>query len=145
MIYANLWGSIIKLSQELITTVTNAGVGTPQLLDWEAHANIQELPNADLIGPTTLGFIEEDKVISVSFAMAASSYNDVNLFRHRAMMGHIFERLRPEMRIPYYDANTAQVIDHLIITDGTTLAPMSQVEPRPWQLVMVQALLGPAS
>jgi hypothetical protein len=145
MIQANLWGSVIKLCQGIITDLNGAGI-YPVLLDWDTHANIQELPNSDLFGPSALAYTEAGKIIEVSFSIAVSSYaTDHNMFRHREMIGRAFERVRPENKFDYYDADTAAVIGFAVIQDGTAVAPVSRAEVRPFQFVQVSALIDPSA
>jgi len=145
MIYSNLWGSVTKMSLNLISQITTSGVASPQFLDWDAHANIHELPNVDLVGPTAFGFIEDDKVISVNFSLGFSTYNDLNLFRLRAIGNVLFEALRPGSRFIYYNATAAVAVSYLVVTNGTTLLPVTRSETRPFQFVQVEALLEPSA
>lgn len=69
---------------------------------------------------------------------------DKNLFRQRDYIARIFERLRPESKITYYDATQATTKSVLIVTDGTMVAPMSKSEARPWQYVQCDCLLQPS-
>ncbi len=145
MILLNLWSSIIMLTNSIILEIKQSGVADPVLCDWDTHANVQELPNADLIGPAGLGFTEEDQVINAAFSIAVSSYGtDENLFRHREMIARVFERVRPTMSFPYYLAGSNNtILGSVIIQDGTATPPMSRAEVRPYQLVSVGCLISP--
>jgi hypothetical protein len=147
MILLNLWSSVVMLTNSLITEIYQAGIGTPVLCDWDAHANIEELPNADLIGPAALGFSEQDQIIEASFAIAVSSYGtDENLFRHREMMARVFERVRPLKTFPYYQAGSNNVVLGTIVSqDGTATVPLSRAEVRPYQFVQVNCLIDPTA
>ena len=146
MIVADVWGSIIKLTNGMILDFkADYPLVDIRLIDWEAHANLNELPDADLIGPTALAISEEaPELFRVSFAMGVSTYQtDTNLFRMRDYLGRIFERLRYNRKIDVYDANTAVKKGQLYITDGTTLTPMTRAEVRPFQYVQVDCLSEP--
>lgn len=146
MIYQDIWGSIVKLSQDLIASVEPDYPDIDiQFIDWEAHANIEELPAADLIGPTSLTVTEhESGLFEASFAIGASSYStDQNLFRHRDYIARIFELMRPEMKMKLYDAGSASEKGVMVFTNGTLIAPMSRAETRPWQYCQGVALLIP--
>lgn len=146
MILKNCWSSIVVLSRALIQECAAANVGSEiEFMDWEAHANTPELPNMDLIGPSAMTVTEHSKeLITVSFAIGVSTFTgDKNLFRQRDYVARVFERLRPENKIIYFDAESASEKSVLVITDGTMAAPMSKSESRPWQYVQCEALLVP--
>lgn len=145
MIIEDVWVSVVKVCQGIIEDARLIYPDTMiEFIDWEAHANIAELPNTDLIGPTALAFTEQSPGISEAiFAIAASTYaDDTNLFRQRKIMSLIFERMRPTKQMKIYDAGSALEKGFMIFTDGTTLVPMTRSEARPWQYVQGQALLG---
>jgi hypothetical protein len=146
MIVADVWGSIIKLTNDMILDLKSDYPYTDiRLIDWEAHANINELPDADLIGPTALAISEDEpEIFRVSFAMGVSTYQtDTNLFRMRDYLNRIFDRLRYDKQIDLYDANSAAKKGKLYVTTGTTLSPMTRAEVRPFQYVQVECLLEP--
>ncbi|RWB08784.1 MAG: hypothetical protein EOQ39_18775 [Mesorhizobium sp.] len=145
MVIEDVWVSVVKVCQGIIEDVRDLYPDVQvNFIDWEAHANIAELPNSDLIGPTALAFTEQSPGLSdATFAIAASTYaDDTNLFRQRKIMSLIFERMRPMKQMKVYDAGSALEKGFMIFTDGTTLVPMTRSEARPWQYVQGQALLG---
>lgn len=145
-IYPSVWGSIINFSNILIAELKSVHPeGELELIDWESHANIMELPNNDLLGPTALTITEHSaQILEVNFSIAMSTYStDSNLFRHRDYLSKTFELLRPGKQLKIYDSVTALPQGYMIFTDGTLLAPMSRAETRPWQYVQASALLEP--
>jgi len=148
MLATDVWGSIVKMSQSLIE---EAQLAHPDvrfaLMDWEGHANIMELPEMDLIGPTALNITEHTaQMVEVNFALAVSTYaSDEGLFRQREIISRAFERMRALKQVPLYDAATASKKGYMIFTDGTTILPMSRAEARPFQYVQGSCLLEPSS
>lgn len=145
-IYENLWGSIVAFANDIIDDRKVAYPDSPiSFIDWEAHANIFELPDTDLIGTTALTFTEEaPHLFTVSFAVGVSTFiDDTNLFRLRNYVGRVFGRLRPEMKIPYYNRDTLEQLGWLSITDGTIVAPMTKADTRPLQFIQCNAVLDP--
>lgn len=146
-IHPSIWGSIVVLCNQIIqdaqTAHPEAEVG---FVDWEAHANIEELPNMDLIGPTALVLMETSpQMFDVNFAIGVSTYaTDENLFRLRHYISMAFEKLRVGKQIPVYDSETATTIGYIKFVDGTGVMPMSRAVTRPWQYVQVQGVLDPA-
>jgi hypothetical protein len=147
MIYENAWASVVVFAQQLVAEVKALNPGVLiEFCDWDAHANMMELPNADLIGPLSLAVTEHSTdMISVSFAIGVSTYvSDKNLFRQRDYIARAFEKMKAQQKITYYDAQSASQESVLVMTNGTTATPMSKAEVRPWQYVQGEALLVPA-
>jgi hypothetical protein len=144
-IYRNSWSSATVFVNGIITRVREETPGIDlRYIDWES-ANTSELPDADLIGPTALTIEDfgQDQ-IQVTFAVGVSTYtNDTNMFRHRMIVGEVFEAMRPESKIDFYDADLAIQQSKLVVTAGTLVAPMSRMNVRPWQYVQAATLLVP--
>lgn len=146
-IIPSVWGSIVNFTNTLIADmrVLHEGVSI-EFIDWESHANIHELPDTDLIGPTAITVTEvSPQIVEVGFAIAVSSYStDKNLFRMRSYVSEAFERTRAGKQIKVYDSDTAQPLGYIQLVDGTLLAPMSRAETRPWQYVQATGFLEPS-
>ena len=143
MFLTNTYSSIIVFCQQIIQALP-----TPvTFIDWEAHANIEELPDADLLGPTAVAITDGGPgEQSVSFAVGVCTYEgDRNLFRHREIMAAVFERMRPERKLTFYDASAGSEESVLVFLPGTTVSPMSRAKSRPWQFVQAESLLVPSS
>lgn len=144
--YENFWGSIVSFCNDVADSrkVLYPTVDI-EYIDWEAHANIQELPDADLIGSTAVTFTEEaPEIFSMSFTIGVSTHaSDKSLFRLRNYVGEIFSRLRPGQQIPFYDSVTAAQIGWLNITDGTMVMPMTRADVRPLQFIQCHGVIDP--
>lgn len=145
MVYENVWTSITVLCNSLIET---ARLDHPsadiRYIDWE-NSNTDELPDADLIGPTAIA-VEDYGLdeIGVNFAIAVSTYtNDTNLFRQRQILSKIHSRLRPEAQFSYLDRQRLTGTSVFVVTPGGLISPMTRMNVRPWQYVQVAALLMP--
>lgn len=146
-IIPSIWGSIVKHTQGLITDLgTQWPTAQIQFVDWESHANIEELPDVDLIGPTALTVMETSpQMYDVNFSIGVSTYkSDENLFRLRSYISRIFESLRPTKQLEIFEAGTTDSAGYLVFQDGTAVLPMSRAVTRPWQYVQVNGLLEPA-
>ena len=146
MIYENFWGSIVSFCNDVIDNrkVIYPGVDL-EYMDFEAHANIQEMPTSDLIGSTAITFTEEaPEIFTMSFTIGVSTYaDDESLFRMRNYVGEIFNRLRPGQHLPFYDHATAAQIGWLVITDGTMVMPMTRADVRPLQWIQCHGIIDP--
>jgi hypothetical protein len=139
MIYNNIVQSIVKFT---LVQKDALALGL-EYLDWDAHANIHELPEQDLIGPAGVGMVDEDEEFEIVFGIGASTLHDASLFKIRKIIDHLHSVMRPGMKIPYYDHATATVKSHMIILPGVTVAPMGRTEVRPVQFIEARALLNP--
>ena len=146
MLYANAWGSITKLTQNLIAEFKLVYPDAPlEYFDWDSHATANELPSKDLVGPLALAITQHSTdMYAVSFSIGVSTYSsDHNLFRQRYYIGKTFEKMLSGQTIDWYNAESASRVSKLVMTDGTVIAPMSKAELRPWQFVQGEALLLP--
>lgn len=117
-------------------------------IDWEAHADIRNLPAEDLYGIHGFGAIADEGTDTLAFTIALSSHDDKNLFRMRKAAAMLYELWRkPGLAIPMFDPDSTEKIGVLVVTDGTVLAPVGRAELRPYQTVNVHvktALNDPA-
>lgn len=132
MIITDAWGSLVAYLKEAYPDWT--------YVDFEDHADLQEIPKEDCIGLVGFGAIADEGTDTVAFSVGVSSFNDKNLFRHRAVTADLYQRWRlPPAQVPLMDADTAGMIGSLVITDGVTLAPMSRADMRPFQVITAKA------
>lgn len=146
MIYENFWGSIVSFCNDVIDDRKLVYTGSDiEYIDWEAHANIHELPEKDMIGSTAVTFTEESPdEFSMSFTIGVSTYgDDPSLFRLRNYVGEVFKRLRPGSKIPFYDAQTATQLGWIYITDNTMVMPMTRADVRPLQFIQCHGVIDP--
>jgi hypothetical protein len=144
--YENVWASLTVFANERITALKDTDPSYDiRYIDWES-ANVNELPDSDLIGPTAVTIEDEgQEQISVTFAIGVSTYtSDTNLFRLRRFVGSVFEAMRPEKQINYYNAELAVQRSKFVVTGGTLIAPMTRMDVRPWQFVQAAVLLVPS-
>jgi hypothetical protein len=139
--YENIWGSIVAFTNDI---VDNRKALYPDVeieyVDWEAHANIQELPDTDLIGTTAITITEDSTdMFSGSFTIGVSTYaTDHSLFRLRNYVGEIFKRLQSGSKIAFYDHTTLELKGYMYVTDGTIIMPMTRADTRPLQFIQCQ-------
>lgn len=137
--------SIVVLTQDIIRELQLQQNGILiQFIDWDANMDNPELPDHDLVGPGFLAVSEDTAgIISASFALAVSTYDDRNLFRLKSYISYIFERLRPTKTMILYDSLGAVEKGFMVFQDGTHTPPMVKTATRPWRYVQVSALLDP--
>jgi hypothetical protein len=143
-LYENLFSSLVVFAQGIIEDRKSAHPDVSiEFIDWEAHANILELPDSDLVGITAVTF-SEDEAISGSFTVGISTFaSDKNLFRLRNYVGKAFSCMVRGSKIPIYDQEACVQIGWAHIIDGTTVMPMTKADTRPLQFVQCGFVLDP--
>lgn len=147
-LYYDVCLSLIRYANEKIAA---AGVPDLQFIDWDAHANIFELPKGqvDLLGPAGVGMTDEGDFIEAVLSIGVSTINDRGLFRIRKLVSSVYADLRPEQQIPIYRAATTsqpgqpQRVGFLVMTSPCIISPMSRAETRSLQFVQARGLLDP--
>lgn len=145
-VYESTWSSLIVWTQEIISSLDpELSPYGLQLIDWESHGTTPELPNTDLMGPMSVALSELDAgIFQAVFAIGVSTQEgDENLFRLRAYTGAVFDRMTAHRQIPFYDLNTEIANSYFVVTPGTTVAPLDEIQVRPFQYVQGTALLAP--
>lgn len=145
-VYTATWSSVVAWTNDQIARWKDQGLDHPLgFVDWESHANLPELPNTDLVGPLSISVTEYDaQMFEVTLAIGVSTYdNDVGLFRLRRLVGDLFRNLMAEREIPYFDPESANRLSVIRMTNGTLVAPMTEIQVRPFQYVQARGLLIP--
>ena len=136
MIITDVWGSLVRFLKNEYPTPW-------EFIDWEAHANIHDLPAVDLMGLAGLGATADEGTDTFIVTVAFSPLQDENLFKVRKAAGELYEKWRvPGYTIPLYDAESTDEIGKLVVTDGSTLAPVGRAEVRPYQIVSAHLKVG---
>ncbi|MCV0350192.1 MAG: hypothetical protein K5863_08955 [Nitratireductor sp.] len=145
--YENVWVSItayVKQQMDMIVANGLSKVDGIGMIDWEDHANIEELPPKHLVGPASLAVEEESQnIYRVSFTVGLGSFNDQGLFKHRKMITLLSQSLSTGKRMSLFDAATSQPYSWIRLVDGTTVAPMSKSKNRAFQVIQAEALVDP--
>lgn len=140
-LYNNVVLSLIKFIQDW--RAENAP--DAEYVDWDAHAQISELPTEKvLVGPAGCGLTEESTgMFEVVFSFGISTYQDTNLFRLRSLISNLFGKLKLETRIPIYDAETTAAVSWMVIKAPRALTPVTKAEIRSLQFVELTAAIDP--
>ncbi|WP_353645766.1 hypothetical protein [Mesorhizobium sp. WSM2239] len=147
MTYMNVWTSIAAYINQQRSMIVANGI-TPaesiEMIDWEAHANIEELPAVHLVGPASLALEQQSQeMYHASFVVGLGSYNDQGLFIHREMIDFLFKSLSTGTRISVFDSKTEEAYSWMKIIDGVTVAPLSRTSQRAMQFIQIEALVDP--
>jgi hypothetical protein len=121
-------------------------------IDWDAHAEIHELPSDDLLmGLSGVSMAQEEDEIQVVFQVGISSQNDPNLFQLRALTGLAYAAFKPETRIDIFNKSDVDSggdlipVTWMVTTTPLEILPINRAEIRNVQFMNCTALLNPAS
>jgi hypothetical protein len=137
-LYSCITSSIIRFGEDF----RKANNPTADYFDWDAHAQLSDLPQKDVVGPGSIGLANEGKLTQVIFSYGLATVGDPNLFRLRKLVSQLYGKLQPEMTIPIYDTQGAQH-SWMVVKSPVTIAPVSKSEIRAIQFISVMALLDP--
>lgn len=143
--YTNLTYSLTKLVKDALP----AGA---VYIDWDAHAEIHELPADNLlVGLSGASFTQEHEELDVSFSIGVATQNDRNLFVLRETISRYYGLVRPERKIDVYDVAGFAAGTHpdpvswMVTTTPLQILPINRAEIRNVQFINVSALMNPAS
>lgn len=115
-------------------------------VDWDAHAQIAELPTTPiLIGPAGCGMTETKEGQEVVFSFGIGSYQDTNLVELRRLISKLYGRLTVGTRIPVVDATTGTEMSWMVVRTPRAVTPITKAEVRSLQFVELTALLDPGA
>jgi hypothetical protein len=141
--YRHTHRSLLRLTQDTLTSLTGLD-RTALVVNFDAHASIQELPAGDLVGPS--GFTLTDMGqghFELAFAIAVSTQQDKDNFRLTDLMDGFARRLAPERKFTIFNSTTGAAISEAIIEEGTQLSPVNRAETRATASVTVTAQIRP--
>jgi hypothetical protein len=147
-LYTDLCASIVKYCVDKIN-VLDATYPELQFLDWDAHGEMRELPDKDLLGPAGVGMVQEDNTFEVTFSIGVSTRNDRSLNRLRRLVSNIYADLRPQQKLHMYRLATAVAgtpptpLGWLVCQSPCLITPITRAETRAFQFVQLRGLLDP--
>jgi hypothetical protein len=142
-LYENVVLSLVKWVEDFRKT----NYGEAKYVDWDAHASISELPTVDVVmGPAGCGMTEESPgEYEVVFSFGVGTYQDENLFTLRKVISQLFGKLTIGMKIPIYDASTAEPVSWMTIASPRSVTPVTRAEVRSLQFVNLTGRLDPGA
>jgi hypothetical protein len=123
---------------------------TATQINWDDHANIQELPEADVIGLAGIGLAEDEhKKYQITFGVLASTWGDKGLVRLTKAVSAMFGRIAPENKIVVYtespDGLSAVPKSWMVTALPRAVTPVQKAEVRAVQGVECHVLLDPGA
>lgn len=141
-IYAAVTLSMTKLVEDFrLSRMPGA-----EYVNWDAHAQIGELPASDAIGLAGVGLAEDSPGhYEVAVAVALSTWDDQNLIRLTGLVSDFFDLLPIEGRVPVYDPTTADPMSFMVVAGPRSVSPVGKAETRSVQALEFRLLLSPGA
>ncbi|AKU43544.1 hypothetical protein CPT_Seuss18 [Caulobacter phage Seuss] len=146
----DLYINVILSLTRFVEDFRLAHMPTADLIDWDDHANIEELPEKDVIGLMGVGMATDVKdQHEVVFGIGLSTYADKGKVRLSRLISKMRGALDPEGTIQIYeeslDGLTAVKKSWMVLAHPVAVTPTSKTEVRVVQAVEARALVSPAA
>lgn len=124
---------------------TQLGIVNPSFANLDAHAEISELPEGDIIGMMGFALHYSGKLITVHLGVFVSTFNDADLIRHIEIMDIVSDALAPEKQVPVFNVDTPLVTkphSWLQVAGDGTIDPTGRASTRSIQVLTIRMLSG---
>jgi len=137
--YSNLYSSVIRVTTDLIAEIRGKNLSQNlQYINWDAHVENKEIPQTDLLGIRHFNVWPEDGgILQVGVGFGVSTHQDENLFRHVAIIDHVFEAMKKGKVYSLLEALSGDSVTFMKVMEGTSVPPMYQTDTRQLQFVLV--------
>jgi hypothetical protein len=128
--FTDIQASLFAFCKTFADDMRLADVTDMDLVKWDAHADIEELPEKDVIGPMGLTLDIRGGLVSGTAAIGIATLNDTNSFRLDAALGRLLNRLLPDSSIYLLDAITGAVYGNIKLKDLVQVLPPERTKTR---------------
>lgn len=141
--YQNFQASLFRYCKEFADEMKDKGDADLQVFKFDAHADLNKVPEQDVIGLMEYAIETDDGTHVVTTMIALSTINDTNILRLDRLISTLYDRLQVGATIYVYDFETNVKVGMLKVMNGTAILPVLNTETRPVKAVAV--LLGSGS
>lgn len=143
---ADAYAAVVLSLTRFVEDFRKAEMASAEYVNWDAHAQIAELPQKDAIGLAGVGLAEDAPgSYEVAAAIALSTWDDKNLIRLTKLVSKLFGSLPVQARIPVYDPATAAETSFMVVANPRSVSPVGKAETRSVQALEFRLLLSPAA
>ena len=137
--YLDAYSSIVNYLQRCREDLMESGVSSDlNYRDLDGHAEDAIIENTDFLFTKDFSGEIEDKFRYWTILIGVSTFEDLNLFRHRKIINYLLSRFMPLTTIPLYDNETLKKKKgSLIVQDSVTVMPFSKYNTRAVQYLLV--------
>lgn len=113
------------------------GVAQLEVFNFDAHADINDLPNSDVIGVAELQLENDLETQELTCMIGVSTLNDTNLLRMDRIVDFVYANLAPGQMLQVVSANNGSPIGWMKVKRGTAVFAVSKTKVRPLQFIAV--------
>lgn len=106
-------------------------------VDFDDHAQIQELPNHHLVGTKAISVNVDEHMVEMGLLLVVSAFGDSNFQKHDVVVDALFSRYLPTKSINIYRSSDGAASGHFMVKNGTEVMPMAKADQRPVQFISV--------
>lgn len=134
--YNHLFKSTVRMLMDTIDEIKASGVSDLMFMNMDAHAEIAEWPNQDILGLAQFGMRFDNQMVEVDVALGVSPWQDTHLFRHTLIMNRLVNKVVPTTSHPVYHADTGEKLGFMVVQNGSMVKGMERTESRPLQFII---------
>lgn len=136
-----VYKSIVRAITDTIEWINTKGLYPQQVgfHNWEERTPETQLPQTTLIGVDGFGFDENEGRWIIRFALAVSSYRDINLLTEIELIGLLEEKFGEGEKINLLRLSDGAIASELV-SAAFKVMPMAQSEQRNYRTIGVELL-----
>jgi hypothetical protein len=138
-VYLDAYNSVVRHLQNLLQVAQEQGLSDNiEFRDIDGHAEDAVLENIDYLFIKEFSGNIENHLRYWTFLVGISTFEDLNMFRHRSLLNFFIDRFLPLTTIQLYDSDTGKPSKgNLIVQDDLTVVPFSKYNTRAVQYLSV--------
>jgi hypothetical protein len=123
--------SLLARSKALAEAINGTlGYNTKSVL-FDDYTLEEKLPQQDIIGCWQLELEVDEHIVSGTFLLTLSTFNDAGLFRLRNAASLVFDEMKPMQEFSLYQPDGTQVEGTIIVMNGVKMLPVEKGDERP--------------
>lgn len=134
--FSTLRKSLVRFLYDFGQDTSKNGYGEVlEYVELDAHAQVHELPEGNVIGLSGFSMEFDDHLIYVDTAIGLIMRGDKDLIRHGEVMDALLGHLRPTRTLPVYHPTTGNTIGWMAIENGVEVMPVGKADTRTVQMI----------
>lgn len=140
--YRDFQASLFKFCTQMAVDMKNLSIVDAKIFKWDAHADIEVLPDQDLLGPMEFSMVGNEGTYIITSMVAMSTRDDTNLDRLDKMLNYVHDKIQPDNTFPIVDALSGAPRGVMKFMDGVGILPVLNTRIRPVKAISFQAGTG---
>lgn len=95
-------------------------------VNFDAFASESDIPDGDVLGLESLAWMEDEGVYTFSCLFTCGTDDDVNNMRLVKIVSSVFNDVKPECKLRYFDEQLQAQVGWLVVTNGSSVLPVQR-------------------